>query len=109
MANHQVGKPNHGTAPKTFSAYVMGLSLSFVFTLLGFAFVAKKAMSGSGLYITLAVLAFLQLIVQAYCFLGLNWGKSGRQTLISFLFVILIIVILAGGSLWIMYNLNANM
>lgn len=99
----------YGTGRKTLKSYLMGLCLSLVFTLLAFFLVAEHALSNIHLYISLSVLAVLQLIAQVVCFLRINSSKEGQWNLMPFLFTILIVLVLVAGSLWIMYNLNYNM
>lgn len=94
---------------KTFKSYVTGFILSIILTVFAFVLVKQRFMSDSSLYFSLALLAIMQLIVQSMCFLRLNSGVEGRWSLMPFLFAIFVIVILVGGSLWIMYNLNYNM
>jgi len=98
-----------GTRKKTLCAYLWGFSLCVLLTLLSFALVQWQLLAGITLYLALAGLALTQLLVQVICFLGLNVSKEGQWNLLPFLFTLLIIIILAGGSLWIMYNLNYNM
>lgn len=94
---------------KTLGSYVTGLILSLLLTLAAFGLIEKRILTDAHLYIALAVLAITQLFVQSLCFLRLNASAEGRWSLMPFLFCILIIAILVGGSLWIMYNCNFNM
>jgi cytochrome o ubiquinol oxidase operon protein cyoD len=57
-------------------------------------------------YIILA-LAVVQLVVQSVFFLHV--GRDNKWKLITYLFAILIVLIIVVGSLWIMNNLNYNM
>ena len=107
----------HTPGMKTLKAYVQGVCLSLFFTLVSFGIVAIHVnklnywpmLSDTGLYITLAILAIAQLLVQVICFLRLNNSKEGKWELMPFIFTILIVAILVSGTLWIMYNLNYNM
>ncbi len=110
MSNHhpEVGT-QYGSGQKTFRAYAIGLVLCVILTLAAFGLVEYRCFSNEYLYISLAVLAIIQLFVQSACFLRLNASPEGRWNLMPFLFAILIVAILVSGSLWIMYNLNYNM
>ncbi|SRR5579883_1717680 len=99
----------HGSGQKTLSSYIIGFILCIILTLISFGLVEKRMLSDTYLYLGLAGLAVIQLFVQCICFLRLNCSPEGRWNLLPFLFSILIISILVGGSLWIMYNLNYNM
>ncbi len=105
MSDHE----NYGTSPKTLSAYIIGLALSFILTAAAFLVVDKRLLSNDFLYISVAVLALLQFCVQSLCFLRLNAGPEGRWNLYPFLFALFVVFVVIGGSLWIMYNLNYNM
>ncbi len=88
----------------------VGFVLSVILTLLVFTLVEKHMLGTQALYVVVAVLAFAQAFVQAKCFLWSLLGKDeGGWNMISFLFTMLVMTVLIGGSLWIMYNLNYNM
>jgi cytochrome o ubiquinol oxidase operon protein cyoD len=51
-------------------------------------------------------LAVLQLLVHLHYFLHLDASAGQRWNVLSLLFALLLIGIMAGGTLWILYNLN---
>ena len=106
MSNHST---SHDPSAKTLGAYITGLVLCIILTLAAFGIIEKRVFSDTNLYIAVSVLAIVQLFVQSICFLRLNASPEGRWNLMPFLFAILIVSIVVGGSLWIMYNLNYNM
>lgn len=109
MSQHQAMHVEPSSGQKTLGAYVTGLALSLVLTIMAFALMEVRILTDAKLYMALSTLAIAQLIVQSICFLRLNTSATGRWNLLPFLFTILIIAILVGGSLWIMYNLNYYM
>ena len=110
MAHQQTSTmTQYGTNRKTYSSYMLGLGLSLLFTFIAFALVGLHLLPNTAIYISLAGLAILQLVTQVVCFLRLTMNPQGRLNTMPFLFAIVIVVVLAGGSLWIMYNLNYNM
>lgn len=109
MSHEHEITPEHASDRKTLSSYITGLLLSVVLTFMAFGLVGKRIISDKYTYIFLALLAVVQLIVQAVCFLRLNSSREGQWNLLPFLFSLFIIAILVCGSLWIMYNLNYNM
>jgi cytochrome o ubiquinol oxidase operon protein cyoD len=109
MANHAMASTVPTSGQKTLGAYLSGLALCLVLTFMAFGIVEYHVMSAISIDITLAVLAIIQLVVQCVFFLRLNTSEEGMWNLLPFLFAILIIGILAGGSLWIMANLNYYM
>ncbi len=106
MAHNQV---EHNSNLKTLPSYMVGFAVSIILTLMAFGLVEWRVLTDNYLYVGISLLAIIQLIVQSMCFLRLNFNPEGRWNLLPFLFTILIITILASGSLWIMYNLNYNM
>lgn|SRR3990167_1056989 len=94
---------------KTLPGYLIGFVLSLLLTFIAFGLIYFKLLNAKGLYLMLGVLAISQFLVQLMCFLRLNMGQEGRWNLIPFVFTVMIIFILVGGSLWIMFNLNDHM
>jgi len=99
----------HQQDEKTLSGYVIGVSLCLILTFAAFALVEYRFLSTKMSFIALGALAIAQLFVQSTCFLRLNASKEGRWSLLPYLFTILVVAILIGGSIWVMYNLNYNM
>jgi cytochrome o ubiquinol oxidase operon protein cyoD len=96
---------SHGT----YKSYILGFTLSILLTLGSYFIVTMDNFSPVTAHIGLALLAFLQLIVQLVFFLHLTVESKPRWNLTSFFFTVIITFILVGGSLWVMYNLNYNM
>lgn len=107
--HHEITDTDFGTGQKTLKSYIIGYTLSLLLTLIPFALVGKRLLSDKYLYISITVLALIQLYVQVVFFLRLNASPKGKWNFVSFMFTILIIVVVVFGSLWIMYNLNNNM
>lgn len=100
MSNQRLGAGTH----------FVGFVLAVILTLASFYIVQHHVMSPKGLYITLTILAVVQLLVWLRCFLRLNTcNEDGKWDLISFLFSLVIVAVVVIGTLWIMYNLNYNM
>jgi cytochrome o ubiquinol oxidase operon protein cyoD len=51
-------------------------------------------------------LAIAQLLVQLFCFLHLGQESKPRWNLVALVFALFIVVVLVGGTLWIMHNLG---
>lgn len=116
MSNsHQAGhakdfEPDFGTGKKTLSIYAVGLLLCVILTLVPFAAVMYKPFSYSVTFTILVVCAIVQFLVQTICFLRLNVRtEQGQMNVLSFVFSILVLFVIVGGSLWIMWHLNYNM
>jgi cytochrome o ubiquinol oxidase operon protein cyoD len=100
---------NFGTTPKTLPSYIIGFILCIILTLIPFAVVAKRTLPMEWIAFILAACAIIQLLVQTYCFLRLNFSKDGIENTLSFLFVLFVALVIVGGSMWIMYHMNYNM
>ena len=109
MSDHVTQEMKYGAKVRTLKAYVIGLLLSLTFTFIAFTIVGEHKMSNEMLYITITILAILQLFAQVIFFLRLNTSAEGRWNTMPFIFTLIVVGILVGGSLWIMYNLNVNM
>lgn len=108
MSQHRVKK-------NPYIPYFVGFLLSLILTIGAFAITILQRDSGGAAYgektiiIGLAVLAVIQLIVQLLFFFHLGEEKKPRLNLVSFVFMLIVVGIIAFGSIWIMYNLNYNM
>lgn len=91
------------------AGYVIGFILSIALTLTAYAVVTSRAVMGVWLMITLAALALTQVVVQLIFFLHLGNEPKPRWKLAAFLSMLVVLVIIVGGSLWIMYHLDYNM
>lgn len=102
--NHQ---KDYGTNKKTFSVYMLGFLLCIILTLIPFYVVIEHTMSKATMLEVLLVSAVLQFFVQVICFLRFH-GKTeqGLLNIYTFSFTGVVCVVLIGGSLWIMNNLN---
>ena len=90
----------------TIRRYIIGFGLSAIFTLTAFWLVTQPV-PREWLIGTLIVLAIAQFVVQVVCFLHLGQDKS-HWSVIVLAFAIFIVVVLVGGSLWIMGNLEGT-
>jgi cytochrome o ubiquinol oxidase operon protein cyoD len=106
---HQPTQPRAETAHAGIGSYVIGFVLAVTLTLLAYFIVVNHLASGFTLIAILLGLAAVQLLVQLVFFLHLGRDKNSRWNVASFYFMLLVLVIFVGGSLWIMSNLNYNM
>ncbi|MFN7093920.1 MAG: cytochrome o ubiquinol oxidase subunit IV [Burkholderiales bacterium] len=106
--NHQVDVAT-GAGHGTLKSYIVGFILSIVLTIIPYLIVVDHMLIGNALLLTVVGLAVLQLLVQLVFFLHLSTASEQRWNLMTFMFTILILIILVVGTLWIMWNLNYNM
>jgi cytochrome o ubiquinol oxidase operon protein cyoD len=100
-----MSKPNS----HSISAYVAGFGLSLLLTAAAFLLVQRHSFSHRGLVAAIAALAVLQLLVQLVFFLNLDQERRPRWNLQAAIFALTVVVIIVGGSIWIMNNLNYHM
>ena len=92
----------------TYASYLVGFALSLLLTAIAFAVAMMPMFSRVTTIVVVVAVGLVQICVQNFYFMHLN-HRSERWNFVSFFFTVLIIAILVGGSLWIMYHLNANM
>ena len=96
------------------SRYILGYMLSSILTLAGPGFLwfhmasHHQVPSHTILLICFVIFALLQLTVQLVCFLHLGQEKKPAANLTVFAFALIVVVILVGGTLWIMHNLESQ-
>ncbi|MEO8105561.1 MAG: cytochrome o ubiquinol oxidase subunit IV [Candidatus Saccharibacteria bacterium] len=96
----------HEVGQGSLLSYSSGFVLSIILTLAAYQLVVNHLVAGWALIFTILGLAVVQLLVQLLFFLHLGRESKPRWNLVVFLFMVLVVVIIAGGSLWIMKNLN---
>lgn len=96
---------SHGSV----KSYVIGLILSIVLTIIPFGMVMSGGFETMTVVVTISIMAILQVLVQLLMFMHLDFKTEEGWNAGSFIFTALILIILVGGSLWIMQNLHANM
>jgi cytochrome o ubiquinol oxidase operon protein cyoD len=109
------GEYSRTTERHAVRSYGIGYGLSIVSTLAAagavyyYAVAHRAAYSYPMLVGAIVALAIFQLVVQLVFFLDLNGRRSARWNLTAFVFMAIIVSIVAAGSLWIMSNLDYNM
>lgn len=102
LSLRQTQKEWHGS----FKSYFIGFTCSLFLTALSFSLVLTEVITGSTLVYTLVCLAIIQSIVQLRFFLHLGQEAKPRWESLIFYFMVLVLLIIAVGSLWIMNDLN---
>lgn len=96
---------DHGT----YASYIIGFVLSILLTIIPYYIVVYLDISSGFKTLAVVLLALAQLFVQLVFFLHLNTRSEKGWNFLSFVFTMLVVIILIGGSLWIMYHLRVNM
>lgn len=92
----------------SFKPLSIGFVLSILLILASHRLVTRYHLSHFDLMITLFSFGTILALVQLVFFLHLGVESKPRWNMITFLFMVLVIVVVIGGSLWIMQNLNYN-
>lgn len=95
--------------PSKLGKYVTGYLLSIYLTLSAYLLVVNHAFDNTFMVTILVILAVLQFFVQLVYFLHLSANRNDRWRLVVFGFMVLVVGILLGGSIWIMNNLTYRM
>jgi len=89
--------------------YLIGLGLATLLTATSFYIAGTDLVWTPSIPVALVVLAIAQMGVHLVFFLHITTGADNTNNVMALAFGILIVVLLIGGSLWIMANLNHNM
>lgn len=102
LSLREIQKEWHGT----LKDYAIGFVSCILLTIVSFSLVVSGVLSGPSLVYSLIALALIQAIVQLLFFLHLGQEAKPRWETLIFYFMLLVLLIIAIGSLWIMSDLN---
>lgn len=100
--------PQHGWNV-SYKPQFIGFILSIMLIIAAYRIVTHHHLSEGLLTLTLVGLALGQAVVQLVFFLHLGLETKPRWNMLMFLFTVMVILIVLGGSLWIMDNLDYNL
>jgi cytochrome o ubiquinol oxidase operon protein cyoD len=90
-------------------AYLIGLGLATLLTLVSFFIARTTLVWHPSIPVALCVLAIAQMGVHLVFFLHITTGPDNVNNVMALAFGVLIVLLLIGGSLWIMTHMNHNM
>lgn len=90
-------------------SYIIGFLLSLIFTAIPYYMVVNKSVSGTALLVTILAFGVLQMLVQVLFFLHLGRGPKPLYNVVFLIFTVTTILVVVGGSIFIMTNLHYNM
>jgi cytochrome o ubiquinol oxidase subunit IV len=97
-----------GIAERVYG-YLTGLGLAILLTATSFFVAGTDLVWEPSIPVALVVLAIAQMGVHLVFFLHITTGADNTNNVLALAFGVLIVVLVIGGSLWIMANLNHNM
>ena len=89
--------------------YLLGLILAAGLTVASFSFAGGSFIWGPAIPVALFVLAVAQIGVHLVFFLHITTGPDNTNNVIALAFGVAVVVLLIGGSIWIMAHLDHNM
>jgi len=98
-----------GGAAQRVISYLTGLGLAVLLTITSFYIAGTDLVWEPSIPVALVVLAIAQMGVHLVFFLHITTGPDNTNNVMALAFGVLIVILLMGGSLWIMANLNHNM
>jgi cytochrome o ubiquinol oxidase operon protein cyoD len=101
-----------GTDGRTLSdvgIHTIGLALAVALTAISFWVANTSLLWVPGVLLGLAVLAIAQMGVHLVFFLHITTGPDSTNNVLALALGILIVILVAAGSIWIMADLNENM
>ena len=93
---------------KSFKPLWIGLTLSFILMIAAYRLDTRYHLPPTTLMWTLTVLAFAQVVFQLIFYFHLGLEEKPAWSSLSIYFVIAVLIIIIGGSIWIMSNLSYN-
>jgi cytochrome o ubiquinol oxidase operon protein cyoD len=90
-------------------SYLLGLALAVLLTAISFYLPTSKLVWGPGVPMALVVFAIAQMGVHLVFFLHITTSPDNTNNALALAFGVLIVILVIGGSIWIMHNLNHNM
>jgi cytochrome o ubiquinol oxidase operon protein cyoD len=105
MSDHSSEAHSHGSV----KSYIIGFIWSVILTGIPFWMVMTEAFDKGPTYITIVLLAVVQIFVHLKYFLHLDFSEQGKLDTYSFIFAAVVIVMVVALSVWIIYASNAMM
>ena len=103
------GDEGEGRIGPRIIGYITGLALAILLTATSFFVANTDLVWQPSIPVAIIVLAIAQMGVHLVFFLHITTGADNTNNVMALAFGILIVILVIGGSLWIMANLNHNM
>jgi cytochrome o ubiquinol oxidase operon protein cyoD len=99
---------NHGWNV-SYKPLFLGFMLSLLLAIGMFRIADRELLSGDIFTLAIFGLAIFQALLQLFFFMHVGLEAKPHWVSVSFVFTVLVILIIVGGSIWIMNNLNYNL
>ncbi|ABE64183.1 cytochrome bo3 quinol oxidase subunit 4 [Nitrobacter hamburgensis X14] len=91
-------------ADVTIKSYLIGVVLALALTAIPFGLVAAHTLPPIQTFVIIGVAAIAQVVVHLRYFLHLDFKPSSQNKLVALCFAAVVLLILVGGTLWIMFD-----
>jgi cytochrome o ubiquinol oxidase operon protein cyoD len=105
LKSHSHSAKEHGST----LSYIIGFILSLIFTLIPYYLVVNKTVTGTTLITAILGFGVIQMLIQIFFFLHLGRGPKPWYNIVFFAATVSIILVVVGGSIFIMDHLHYNM
>ena len=99
----------NGQQHGSLKGYLVGYAAAAVLTISAFAAAQSNALTPASVVAAITVLAVGQMLVHLIFFLHISTTPNQRTNILAFAVTMLIVLLIVGGSLWIMSHLQSNM
>jgi cytochrome o ubiquinol oxidase subunit IV len=90
-------------------SYLVGLGLALLLTGVPFGLVYFHALPVLPIVAVIALAAVAQVLVHLHYFLHVDFRLTPGENLVALFFTLFLILVMVGGSLWIMFDLHYRM
>jgi cytochrome o ubiquinol oxidase operon protein cyoD len=99
----------NGQQHGSLQGYLVGYAAAAVLTVAAFAAARSGVLAPASVIAAITVLAIGQMLVHLIFFLHISTSPHQRTNILAFAVAMLIVLLIVGGSLWIMSHLQSNM
>jgi cytochrome o ubiquinol oxidase operon protein cyoD len=99
----------NGQQHGSLQGYLVGYAAAGVLTIAAFAAARSGVLTPASVIAAITVLAIGQMLVHLIFFLHISTSPHQRTNILAFSVTMLIVLLIVGGSLWIMSHLQSNM
>lgn len=89
--------------------YLTGFVMAVVLTVIPFTMVANGGFSFDTVIGTIVILGLIQVVVHVRYFLHVDFSIDQREQLHLMLFSLLLLFLMAAGTIWVLYNMQTRM
>ena len=101
--------PGDSPIAKGILSYLIGLGMAVLLTVISFVMAGTDLLYAPSVPVALIVLAIAQIGIHLVYFLHITTSPDNTNNVMALVFGVFIVILVIGGSIWIMGHLNGNM